>query len=358
MMTSVSQAISSGSGLVLVRATIRIPTNQGFRPRSVKVLVDTGAQHCIASKDLLSDIETLQRPINLRGIAGTTSVTKRGFCSLQVPYKGSSKWMRVSALGVDGPIGNTSSGIELALSASVSRALGLHSQAVINTTTDVSKLPQLHCKRKLPVMALEKASFATSALMSMEDSVQPQILVVAEENEDGQLVLAQQLRTVVREAEQDRIVKWRANEEPVMGLLIDSYIEKSLLQHPLTVKGVQVSSIHDIWYGKPPEDCDSIEEIDRCKKLVAEFEDVFSKEALPSKANFDPIEIELSSNAPLPKIRTTNWSPAERKYLTALRKQWESFGIVQRARGVLAICRLTLARKLVERSGAVMMVVN
>jgi len=344
-MASVSQGISNGAGLVLVQTSARVPTNHGYRKKKIKVLVDTGAQHCVATTDLLFELEELKHPLRLKGIAGTTAVKRRGVCSLQLPCKDSTRWVRVNALELTQPIGNAESKIDLALSASVSRALGLHDQQVVTPTTDVSQLPSVKCKWKRPSSSLEKASYTTTILTTMQLSGPLQILSIAEETTDGQLLLAHELEQTVRTAEMDRTVKWKSNEEPIMGLLIDSYIEKSLVQHPLHAKGEKVASIDDIYYGKPPNDCDSQEDIDRCRRLVAEFTDVFSEEALPTQAKFDPIKIELTSAAPLPKIRTTNWTPAERKYLEYLRKQWVSFGIVKKAQGVIAICRLTLARK-------------
>ena len=53
-MASVSQSISNSAGLVLVQTSARVPTNHGYRKKKIKLVlvVDTGAQHCVATTDL------------------------------------------------------------------------------------------------------------------------------------------------------------------------------------------------------------------------------------------------------------------------------------------------------------------
>ena len=134
-------------------------------------------------------------------------------------------------------------------------------------------------------------------------------------------------------------------------MVSDLQVKRVMEAKPLPLKGERVYNREDITYGVQGDDYRTADELRQVRALVAEFDDIWATEAMPSPCNAPPMHLNLrktyQSRTRWPNTKP-NWRHYERMYLQLLAKQWLSFGIIEEGdetNPVLALCRVMLADK-------------
>ena len=366
-----------GSGTLRFRS---YATTAAGKSQPVTVLVDTGSQVSLARGVFLRKI--IPSPlIRVGGIHKDTTVDHKGSVHLQLveePGSELNRLLEVSCFQMD-TIGPPSANIDVLLNADMALELGYITARPNPSTTPWHELPPLAWRQPRRLWMRDVPTIDTSSLVTMAA-----ILAVA------QLPAAEQLHQLAgwqggtveavvhcaptggdhcrpdcyvsttsptaplratpvhptASSDADTATQpGGGGHGPLPSLLSEQRLGEVLERRVFLHAGERAYSRADLAWGVEGRDY-TPEQRAECERLVDEYEDVFSPEAMPPPNDCSPVILELKhEDAKLPFIKQHRWGVNEMTYLQRVRRQWESFGILTRPDRPVSACRISVAEK-------------